>query len=119
MASMKQQPNRWPRRVMQTSSALDLEPQVLIEDSPRGVARSLKRSAEQSKRRNSEPFRLAMSMLNFFINRAGKNLPKERRERPEAAKDELRSLYGRPKQDDSPGKPRQTKRTHERARNDG
>jgi hypothetical protein len=101
MPARKGQPNRWTQRVMQTSNALDLEPSVFMKDDPRSIARSLKRSAEQSKRRKSEPFRSAMSMLNFYINRAGKNLPKERRERLEAAKDELRDLYGRPRQDQS------------------
>ncbi len=55
----------------------------------------MKRSAEHSKRRKSDPYRSAISMLTFYINRAGKNLPKQRRERLESAKDELRALFGR------------------------
>ncbi len=83
---------------MQTSNALDLERGVFAKDDPKSIARSLKRSAEESKRRKAEPFRSAMSMLNFYINRAGKNLLKERRDNLEAAKDELRALYGKPRQ---------------------
>ena len=75
------------------SNALDLEPSVFTKESPREIALSLKRSAEHSTRRKSDPYRSAMSMLTFYINRAGKNLPKERRERLEAAKDELRVLF--------------------------
>ena len=86
---------RWSRDVTEKSDALDLEPNVFTKDSPRSIAESLKRSAEHSQRRKSDPYRSAMSMLTFYINRAGKNLPKQRRERLEAAKDELRSLFGR------------------------
>ncbi len=64
---------------------------------PRAIARSLKRSAERSRRRKSGPYRSAMSMLTFYINRAGKNLPKQQRARLEKAKDELRKLYGKPR----------------------
>ena len=87
---------RWSQQVMRTSNALDLEPGVFSHDDPREIALSLRRSAEQSRRRKAEPFRSAMSMLNFYINRAGRKLPKESRRRLEAAKDELRTLYGRP-----------------------
>jgi hypothetical protein len=86
---------KWSQRVTQTSNALDLDPGVFSQDDPRSIARSLKRSAEKSRRRKSDPFRSAMSMLTFYINRAGKNLTKERRARLEAAKDELRELYHR------------------------
>lgn len=110
MVTNKKQPKRWTRQVMQTSNALDLEPKVFAKEDPKSIARSLKRSAEQSKRRKAEPFRSAMSMLNFYINRAGKKLPDERRQRLEAAKDELRALYGKPRQDDSAAKPRRTRR---------
>jgi hypothetical protein len=79
--------------VTEHSNALDLEPSVFTKESPREIALSLKRSAEDSTRRKSDPYRSAMSMLTFYINRAGKNLPKERRERLEAAKDELRALF--------------------------
>lgn len=77
------------------SNALDLEKDVFKRDDPKSIARSLKSSAEHSHRRKSEPYRSAMSMLTFYINRAGKNLPKQRREKLEAAKDELRELYGK------------------------
>jgi len=86
---------RWSRDVTEKSDALDLEPSVFTKESPRRIAESLKRSAEHSKRRKSDPYRSAMSMLTFYINRAGKNLPKQRRERLESAKDELRALFGR------------------------
>ena len=83
---------------METSNALDLERGVFAKDDPKSIARSLQRPAEESKRRKAEPFRSAMSMLNFYINRAGRNLPKKRLEMLEATKDELRALYGRPRQ---------------------
>lgn len=86
---------RWSRDVTEHSNALDLEQNVFTKDSPRGIARSLKRSAEASHRRKSDPYRSAMSMLTFYINRAGKNLPAQRRKKLEAAKDELRKLFHR------------------------
>ena len=86
---------RWSRRVTERSNALDLDPGVFSRGDPRSIARSLKRSAERSRRRKTDPFRSAMSMLAFYINRAGKNLSKTRRARLEAAKDELRELYHR------------------------
>jgi len=86
---------RWSRRVTEKSNALDLDPGVFSRDDPRSIARSLKRSAERSRRRKSDPYRSAMSMLTFYINRAGKNLSKTRRVRLEAAKEELRDLYHR------------------------
>ena len=86
---------RWSQRVTQTSNALDLEEGVFSLDDPRRIARSLKRSADRSRRRKSDPFRSAMSMLTFYINRAGRNLSTERRARLEAAKEELRVLFGR------------------------
>jgi hypothetical protein len=81
--------------VTETSNALDLEPGVFAKASSTAIARSLKRSAEQSRRRKSDSFRSAMSMLTFFINRAGRNLSPERRRVLEQAKQELRVLYGR------------------------
>jgi len=87
---------RWSQRVSRTSNALDLEPGVFALPDPRSIASSLKRSAEASRRRKSDPFRSAMSMLNFYINRAGRKLPADRRACLEAAKDELRRLFGRP-----------------------
>jgi len=70
---------------------------VFTLDDPAAVARSLRRSAERSRRRKSDPFRSAMSMLVFHINRAGRRLPKERKAVLEKAKEELRRLYGRPR----------------------
>jgi hypothetical protein len=86
---------RWSRDVTESSDALDLEKNVFTKGDPRSIASSLKRSAEQSRRRKSDPYRSAMSMLTFYINRAGKNLPKSQLERLESAKDELRDLFGR------------------------
>jgi hypothetical protein len=88
---------RWSQRVTETSNALDLDEGVFARDDARSIARSLKRSAERSRRRKADPFRSAMSMLTFYINRAGKQLPRNRRQRLEAAKDELRDLFGRPR----------------------
>lgn len=92
----RRKPRRWSQRVTERSNALDLEKGVFTQDTPRAIARSLKRSADRSRRRRSDPFRSAMSMLNLYINRAGKTLPKKRRATLEAAKDELRDLYRRP-----------------------
>lgn len=80
---------------MQTSDALDLEHGVFTKRTPREIALSLKRSAEASHRRKSEPFRSAMSMLNFHINRAGKHLTPERRRVLDRAKRELRAVFHR------------------------
>jgi len=80
---------------MQTSDALDLESGVFTKRSPRAIALSLKRSAEASKRRKSEPYRSAMSMLSFHINRAGKSLSPERRRILNEAKQQLREIFGR------------------------
>jgi hypothetical protein len=88
---------RWSQRVTETSNALDLDRGVFARDEPASIARSLKRSAERSRRRKADPFRSAMSMLVFYINRAGSRLPKRRRVRLEQAKDELRALYHRPR----------------------
>jgi len=86
---------RWSARVTRESNALDLEAGVFTWSDPRRVARSLKRSAEASTRRKAEPFRSAMSMLVFYINRAGRGLDAKQRRVLEQAKDELRRLYGR------------------------
>jgi hypothetical protein len=86
---------RWSRDVTEHSNALDLEPGVFTLKDPKEIAASLKRSAEASKRRKADPFRSAMSMLVFYINRAGKNLDKSDRERLEKAKDALRKAFGR------------------------
>lgn len=85
----------WSRQVTEAGNALDLEPGVFTLEDPRMIAESLKRSAEQSTRRKAAPFRSAMSMLAFYINRAGRQLDPVQRARLEQAKDELRALYGR------------------------
>ena len=77
------------------SNALDLEPNVFAKDDPREIALSLKRSAEESDRRKSDPYRSAMSMLTFYINRAGRNLSKRQRVTLERAKVELRRVFHR------------------------
>ena len=91
----KPTPRRWSQRITETSNALDLERGVFKKRSARAIAASLKRSAERSRRRKTSPFRSAMSMLNFFINRGGKGLSYADRSRLGRAKDELRRLYGR------------------------
>lgn len=87
---------RWSQRVTETSNALDLDPKVFTRTDPGSIARSLKRAAERSRRRKTDAYRSAMSMLTFYINRAGKSLLPTRRRRLERAKDELRRLFKRP-----------------------
>lgn len=82
---------------MRTSFALDLEPGVFTLDDPVQIAQSLKKSAERSTQRKAEPFKSAMSMLNFYVNRAGTKLSAERKEILEQAKKELRQLFGKQK----------------------
>ena len=86
--------NRWSRKVTETSNALDLKHRIFTK-SPREIARSLKRSAERSHRRKSDPYRSAMSMLVFYQNRAGRKLSAAQRRKLDAAKRELRKLFGR------------------------
>jgi len=93
---VKKSKKNWSRRVTTNSNALDLEPGVFTLEEPREIALSLKRSALLSKRRRVDPFRSAMSMLNFYINRAGRKLPLNRRRVLESAKHELRDVFGRP-----------------------
>ncbi|GAA5442031.1 hypothetical protein Misp06_00192 [Microbulbifer sp. NBRC 101763] len=87
----------WSEQVTRSSRALDLPEGLFSLDNPKAIACSLKAAAESSKRRKADPYRSAMSMLTFFINRAGHRLPAKRRRILEAAKDELRDLYGRPR----------------------
>jgi putative cell wall-binding protein len=87
--------SRWSARVTKYSDALDLEPNVFRSTNPRRIALSLKRSAEHSKRRKGTPYQSAMSMLNFYINRAGKNLPQKQKRVLEQAKGELRDVFDR------------------------
>jgi hypothetical protein len=85
----------WSAQVTRTSNALELEEGVFTWRDPRRIAASLARSAEASTRRKAGPYRSAMSMLAFYINRAGSNLPEDRRRVLEAAKAELRRIYGK------------------------
>jgi Protein of unknown function (DUF3175) len=93
---MAKKPTRkWSAQVNKESDALDLEPHVFQSDDPKHIAHALKRSAEHSERRKSSPFRSAMSMLTFYLNRAGKNLPAARKRTIERAKSELRKAFPR------------------------
>ena len=91
----KRTKSRWSQRVTEESAALMLEPGVFALRTPRQIALSLKRSADSSQWRKSEPYHSAMSMLSFYINRAGKGLSAARKDKLEKAKHELRVLYGR------------------------
>ena len=86
---------RWSARVTRESDALDLDRGVFTKRDPKQIAASLKRSAERSRRRKADPYRSALSMLTFYINRAGKNLPDSRRKTLERAKGELRKQFRR------------------------
>ena len=87
--------HRWSQRVTQESDALDLQQGVFKKSSPKDIAASLKRSAKRSKRRKTNPYRSALSMLTFYINRAGRNLPASRKRTLMRAKGELRKQFGR------------------------
>jgi Protein of unknown function (DUF3175) len=100
---------RWSQRVTRESDALDLSKGVFTWRDPKRIAASLKRSAQRSRRRKADAFRSALSMLTFYLNRAGKNLPASRRKTLMRAKDELRSQFGR-----APA--RKQTRTHRRTR---
>ncbi len=89
----KKKKKYWSDRVTKYSNALDLEQKVFTFKNPKKIALSLKKSAEESERRKVKPFQSAMSMLNFYINRAGKNLPKKQKEILEQAKVELRKIF--------------------------
>lgn len=94
-ARKTEQTRRWSQHVTEHSDALDLETSIFKSSDPRRIALSLKRSAERSKRRKSGPYRSAMSMLVFYINRAGRGLSRRRARILERAKDELRRAFGR------------------------
>jgi hypothetical protein len=93
--SSKTRGRRWSAEVTKRSDALDLKSDIFKWKNPRKIALSLKRSAEQSKRRKGTPYQSAMSMLNFYINRAGRNLPQRQKQILDRAKDELRDVFGR------------------------
>jgi hypothetical protein len=86
---------KWSAKVTKESNALDLEPDVFEGSDPKAIAASLKRSAEHSHRRKGTPFQSAMSMLTFYLNRAGKSLPARQKRTLEKAKGELREQFGR------------------------
>lgn len=86
---------RWSARVLRTSNALDLEPGVFTSSDPKKIAASLKRSAQRSRRRKANPYRSALSMLTFHINRSGRNLSPRKRATLERAKIELKHQFGR------------------------
>jgi hypothetical protein len=91
----KPSPRRWSHHVMETSDAMDIERDIFKSGSAQEIAHSLKQSSMHSKRRKGTPFQSAMSMLNFYINRAGTNLTKTRRTTLENAKKKLREAFGR------------------------
>jgi hypothetical protein len=93
--SRKKSTRRWSAEVTRNSDALDLEDRVFSKENPRQVALSLKRSADASRRRKASPYQSAMSMLNFYINRAGNSLNAKQKRVLEQAKPELRKLFGR------------------------
>lgn len=93
--STNRKSRRWSRHVTETSDALTLEKGVFTKSTPKAVAASLKRSAERSRRRKSDAYRSAMSMLTFYINRGGKGLSGVQHKKLEKAKNELRALFGK------------------------
>ena len=101
----KRKARRWSGRVTRESDALDLKKGVFTLNDPKKIAASLKRSAEHSHRRKADPYRSALSMLTFYINRAGKNLPASRKKTLNDAKGELKKLFHRGKPN---GKKRKT-----------
>jgi hypothetical protein len=94
-AAARRPARKWSQRVTETSDAMDLQRDVFTLDDPKKIAASLKRSAERSQRRKSAPYRSAMSMLTFYVNRAGHNLSAKRKRVLERAKDELRKAFGK------------------------
>ncbi|AQS88076.1 hypothetical protein AA101099_1330 [Neoasaia chiangmaiensis NBRC 101099] len=93
---MSEDEHRWSAEVTEHSDAMDIEHGTFSHDDPHEIALALKHAAESSERRKSDPFRSAMSMLNFYINRAGKNLSRAEHEKLERTKPELRKVFGRP-----------------------
>ena len=95
-SSKKRKPvKKWSARVTATSDALDLRQNIFTSDDATTIAKALKKSALRSHRRKGTPYQSAMSMLNFYINRAGKNLPEQQQIVLEDAKDKLRVVFGR------------------------
>lgn len=94
-AKKKATPKKWSKKITQTSDAMDLEKDVFKQKDPKAIAESVKRSAEKSKRKKAGPFQSAMSMINFYENRGGKNISATQKKVIDKAKNELRKLYGR------------------------
>jgi hypothetical protein len=91
----KRSARKWSSKVTERSDALDLKKGVFTQKDPKKIAASLKRSAERSERRKAKPYQSAMSMLTFYINRGGKDLPASQKRKLQRAKTELRQLFGR------------------------
>jgi hypothetical protein len=91
----KTAPKKWSKNVTEHSNAMDLEKDIFKSKNPKKIASSVKKSAEKSKRKKAGPFQSAMSMINFYENRGGKNLPASQKKVLDNSKDELRKLYGR------------------------
>src|SRR4051812_21377161 len=94
-STAKKTPRKWSARVTATSDAMDLQQRIFTSKDPKKIARSVKKSAEKSNRRKAGPFQSAMSMINFYENRGGKNLTATERKTLDKAKEELRKLFGR------------------------
>ena len=94
-AAKKAPPKRWSKKVTETSDAMDLEKDIFKSKNPKKIAESVKSSAEKSKRKKTGPFQSAMSMINFYENRAGENLPAAQKKVLDDSKNELRKLFGR------------------------
>jgi hypothetical protein len=94
-SAKKSAPKKWSKKVTQTSNAMDLERDVFKQKNPKAIAKSVKKSAEKSKRKKAGPFQSAISMINFYENRAGKNLEGGQKKVLDKSKNELRKLYGR------------------------
>ena len=94
-AKRRPSPKKWSHHVMETSDAMDIQHDLFKTGSAESIAQSLKQSSTKSRRRKGTPFQSAMSMLNFYINRAGRNLPKARRDTLQQAKRKLREAFGR------------------------
>src|SRR5690348_6888661 len=94
-SAKKSAPKKWSKKVSETSDAMDLEKNIFQSKDPKKIASSVKRSAEKSKRKKAGPFQSAMSMINFYENRAGKNLPASQKKVLDESKNELRKSFGR------------------------
>ena len=94
-AAKKAAPKRWSKKVTETSDAMDLEKDIFKSKDPKKIAASVKSSAEKSKRKKAGPFQSAMSMINFYENRAGENLSAAQKKVLDNSKNELRKLFGR------------------------